>query len=225
MNDLIKKKDTQLNNSVNLINADTLLNYMPDYYKNSSVVRNLDYSIAEEINNLKKRIENVLNQFYILTLDNELEHKEREFGMKIDRSLSLEERRNRLLPKNRGQGTATIEMIKGVAKSFAEDVFIEEDNSDYLFIINLLSTRGFPYKLDSLYEVIDNIKPAHLRSNYLMTSQTREEVKIGAASLSGEIVTIYPYETKLIEMKVKAQINNVMDIDYEIATIYPKKED
>lgn len=221
MNDFINE-DTLSNN---LINVDTLLNYMPDYYKNSKVVRNLNYLMSEELNNLKKKIENVFNQFYILTLDDELEHKEKEFGMKIDRNLSLEERRNRLLPKNRGQGTATIEMLKSVAKSFAEDVAITEDNANYLFIINLLSTQGFPYKLDSLYEVIDTLKPAHLRVNYLLTSKAKEEINVGAASLSGEIVTIYPYEAKYIEMKVKTQINNAMDINYKIATIYPKKED
>ena len=230
-NNSVNQEDTILNNLINegdnpsnnLINGDTLLNYMPDYYKNSKVIRNLNTSMAVELNNLKKKIKNVLNQFYILTLDDELEHKEKEFGMKIDRSLCLEERRNRLLPKNRGQGTAKIEMLKSVAKSFAEEVVITEDNADYLFTINLFSTQGFPYKLDSLYEAIDTIKPAHLRGNYLLTTKTKKEINFGVAALSGEMVTIYPYDTKYIEMRVNAQINNAMDINYEIATIYPKK--
>ncbi|WP_455795885.1 putative phage tail protein [Clostridium butyricum] len=131
-----------------LININTLLSYMPDYYKNSKVIENLNNAEVEQINKLKEKIQNVFNQFFILTLDNELEHKEKEFGMKIDRNLSLEERRNRLLPKNRGQGTATLEMIKRVAESFADDVDIIEYNSNYSFLINLLSTKGFPYKLD-----------------------------------------------------------------------------
>lgn len=207
-----------------LINAYTLLSYMPDYYKDSKVIETINNADSEQINKLKERIQNIFNQFFILTLDTELEHKEKEFGIKIDRSLELEERRNRLLPKNRAQGTATLEMIKSVTKSFAEDVDIIEDNSNYSFLINLLSTQGFPHKLDSLYEVIDIIKPAHLRGNFILTSQTNQKINLGAVAFSGEIVTIYPYQPKDIELKVTAQINNAIDINYEIATIYPKKE-
>lgn len=207
-----------------LINADTLLSYMPDYYKDSKVIGTINNADSEQINKLKEKIQNVFNQFFILTLDTELEHKEKEFGIKIDRNLSLDERRMRLLPKNRAQGTATLEMIKSVAKSFAENVDIIEDNSNYSFLINLLSTQGFPYKLDSLYEAIEIIKPAHLRENFLLTSQTNQKINIGALAFSGEIVTIYPYQPKDIELKVTAQINNAIDINYEIATIYPKKE-
>lgn len=207
-----------------LINVNTLLSYMPDYYKNSKVIENLNNAEVEQINKLKEKIQNVFNQFFILTLDTELEHKEKEFGVKIDRSLSLEERKNRLLPKNRGQGTATLRMIKSVAESFAEEVEVIEDNPNYLFTINLLSKNGFPYKMDSLYEAIDVIKPAHLNRNYLFISETKQKINFGTVALSGEIVTIYPYQPKDIELKVTAQINNAIDINYEIATIYPKKE-
>lgn len=206
-----------------MINADTLLNYKPDYYKNSEVIKNLDEASADQINALAKKLENIYNQFFILTLDTELEHKEKEFCVKIDRTLSLFERRYRLLPKNRGQGTATIEMIKSVAKSFADEVDVIEDNSHYAFTLSLLSEHGYPYKLDSLYNSIEELKPAHLNVSYLMTSQTKEKINIGTTTLCGETITVYPYKAKEIEGNVKVELSGALDTQYEIVTVYPKE--
>ncbi len=50
-----------------MINADTLLNYKPDYYKNSEVIKNLDEASADQINALAKKLENIYNQFFLLS--------------------------------------------------------------------------------------------------------------------------------------------------------------
>lgn len=207
----------------NSINENTFLNYMPEYYKTSELIKNINKANALEVNLLNEKIENILNQFFILFLDTTIERKEKEFGVKIDRSLTLEERKNRLLPKNRGQGTATIEMIKSVAKGFADEVNVVEDNLHYAFTLNLLSEHGYPYKLDSLYHSIEELKPAHLNVSYLITSQTKEKINVGTATLSGETITVYPYQTKDIESNVKVEIANALDTQYEIVTVYPKE--
>lgn len=207
----------------NSINTDTLLNYMPPYYKSSKIIENFNKVNAEQINELNKRIERVFNQFFILTLNEEIERKEKEFGIKIDRSLSFNERINRLLPKNRGIGTSTIKMLKSVAESFVERVEITEDNPHYAFTLNLLSEHGFPYKLDYLYDSIEELKPAHLNANYLIISKTQSKINVGAVSFSGETVTIYPYQAKEIESNVKVEIANGLDTQYEIVTVYPRE--
>lgn len=208
----------------NSINADTLLSYMPSYYKSSKLIENFNKVNAIEINLLNRRIEEVFNQFFILTLDEAIERKEKEFGIKINRSLTLMERVNRLLPKNRGIGTSTEAMLESVAESFVEKAELIENNTHYAFTLNLLSEHGFPYKLDSLYASIEELKPAHLNVSYLITSQTKEKINIGTAMLCGETVTVYPYQVKEIESNVKVEVSNSLDTQYEIVTVYPKKE-
>lgn len=207
----------------NSINAHTLLNYMPPYYKSSKIIENFNKVNAEQVNLLNKRIEKVFNQFFIVTLDEAIERKEKEFGIKIDRSMTLQERVNRLLPKNRGIGTSTKAMLESVAKSFVEKAELIEDNQHYAFTLNLLSEHGFPYKLDFLYDSIEELKPAHLNVSYLITSQTKEKINIGTVTLCGETITVYPYQTKDIESNVKVEVGGALDTQYEIVTVYPKE--
>ena len=207
----------------NEINAKTLLSYMPPYYKTSKIIDVFNKVNAIELNLLNTRIEEVFNQFFIVTLDEAIERKEKEFGIKIDRSLELIERVNRLLPKNRGIGTSTKAMLESVAESFVEQAELIEDNPHYAFNLNLLSEHGFPYKLDYLYDAIEELKPAHLAARYTIISQTKEKLRLGTVNISGETVTVYPYQSTDIESNVKVEIGNSLDTNYEIVTVYPKE--
>ncbi len=146
------------------MDKNTLLSYQPNYYSNSQVMENINDANANELTSLNGILVDLSNQFYVSTVTTALERWEKQFGIKINTSLTLAARRNRILAKLRGRGTSTVEMIKDVAKSFIDDreVDLIEHNEDYYFEIALKSNVGFSCELTVLYDSIESIKPAHL---------------------------------------------------------------
>lgn len=202
----------------------TLLSYMPKYYKKSKVVENINNANSIELTTLDGKIEDVLNQFFLLDADSSIERWEKEFGIKIVKTQSLEERRNRVLAKLRGQGTSTVQTIKNMALSYVENADVIENNSDYSFMVSLTSHNGFPYELKGLYETIDELKPAHLQANYASTSITNDSITTRAVSISGEEIRVLPYRILNIESTGKVKFALGQSSGAEIISINPKEE-
>ncbi len=152
------------------MDKNTLLSYMPGYYKTSKVVDNLNNANALELNNYHQKLEEVFNQFFINTADFSLEKWEKELGLVVDNSYNTEFRRSRIMSKIRGQGTVTINLIKAVSESYANgEVDVIENNSDYSFAVKFVGLKGIPPNLDDLKKAIEDIKPAHLAVVYEFT--------------------------------------------------------
>lgn len=143
---------------------------MPNYYRTSKVIDNLNNTNATELNNFDKKLDSILNQFFINTADFTLERWEKELGIKIDNSYDVNFRRSKILSKIRGQGTVTIDLIKSVSESFTNgQVNVTENNPEYSFTIKFIGNKGIPPNLDDLKKAIEDIKPAHLAVQYAFT--------------------------------------------------------
>ncbi len=143
---------------------------MPDYYRTSKVIDNLNNANSIELNNFCKKLDDVFNQFFINTADYSLERWEKELGLVVDNSYNTEFRRSRIMSKIRGQGTVTIDLIKRVSESYANgEVTVIENNPDYSFTIKFVGLKGIPPNLDDLKKAIEDIKPAHLAVIYDFT--------------------------------------------------------
>lgn len=204
----------------------TLLAYQPDYYKDSNVMENVNNANAIELNLINDKLIDTTNQVFIETATFCLERWEKEFGIKVNKSSTSIERRNRIIAKLRGQGTSTVQTIKQVAKSFIDDreVDVIEHNEDYYFEIDLKSNNGFPYELNGLYDSIEEIKPAHLNVNYKLISKLQSKIYIATSNLIGEKITIYPWTPTKIESKAETYIPVNHYLQFEKITIYPKEE-
>lgn len=207
------------------MDKNTLLGYQPSYYKNSKVMGDIDTANANELNLLNGKLVDLNNQFYIRDVTTAIERWEKQFGIRVNTSLSLKARRNRLLAKLRGQGTSTVEMIKNVAKSFIEDqeVNVIEHNEEYWFEIILKSLTGFDND-EGLYESIEEIKPAHLNVNFKLISKSQSIFYVAAANLVGERIKTYPWIPKKIESKAQTFIPMNDYLQLEKITVYPKEE-
>jgi uncharacterized protein YmfQ (DUF2313 family) len=151
---------------------------MPEYYKASKVIDNLNNANALELDGFDTKLNNVLDQFFIDTSDFTLERWEKEFGIQVNNSYDIEFRRTRITSKLRGQGTITVNLIKNVSESFSNgEVDVIEDNPSYSFTVKFIGVRGIPPNLDDLKTAIENIKPAHLTVLYEFTYTLWEEVK------------------------------------------------
>lgn len=160
------------------MDKETLLSYMPEYYRTSQVIDNLNNAYALELDDFDKKLDSIMNQFFLDTADMSLGRWEKELGLEVNENYDIEFRKSRIRSKLRGQGTITVGLIKSVSESFSNgEVDVTENNPVYSFSVKFVGTRGIPPNLDDLKAAIENIKPAHLVVVYEFTYTTWDEIK------------------------------------------------
>ncbi|MBS7149396.1 MULTISPECIES: putative phage tail protein [Clostridia] len=167
-------------------------------------------------------IHDLLNQFSVNTCTWGIVLWEKFIGILSDSSKSLEERKARVLAKIRGQGTTTIEAIKNICNAYADNTEVVEHTSEYWFELLLESYNGFLTDIESLYNTITEVKPAHLGVKYKLIATTKSNFYIGATSFTGETITTYPWQETEIESKADIYVPIVNYSNLETITTYPK---
>lgn len=183
--------------------------------------------IGYELALLRLHIKEIRKQMRVDTATWGLVFYEEEYGIKIDLSDTLENRRARVKVKMKGQKTSTVKQLEKAALEYGQKAEIIEHNLEYYFTADLVNTRGFPKSLKNMYESINELKPSHLGIEYKLTLGQEENNKIcmGALTQSGQTVTIYPYKAEELESRVKVNVPVVFAEQYQEVTIYPKKEE
>ena len=176
-----------------------------------------------QLENLKSNVDISLNETFIKRAQSiGLTILEKEFGLNVDNTLTMEERRKRLLAKKRGTGTTTIEAIKNICNAYADNTEVVEHTSEYWFELLLESYNGFLTDIESLYNTITEVKPAHLSVKYKLIATTKSNFYIGATSFTGETITTYPWLETDIESKADIYVPIVNYSNLETITTYPK---
>ncbi|QEK12571.1 DUF2313 domain-containing protein [Crassaminicella thermophila] len=153
--------------------SNQLMKYLPGYYKTSQVIANITDVENSEIQQFKTSLDNTLNQFFVDLADTSLDRWEKELGIPVNKNKDIKYRRSVIKSKIRGQGTITINLIKNVAESYSNgEVEVTENNSNYLFTITFVGTKGIPPNMDDLKNAIEDIKPAHLGFTFEYTYNT-----------------------------------------------------
>lgn len=107
---------------------------------------------------------------------------ERAWGIPIDTTKTVEQRRERVLGKIKGTGTSTVALLCAVAQSYASQASIREEPEQSHFVVAL---SGIPEALDSLTGQIDEVKPAHLSWHYAFHDAAPETIHVGATCHGG----------------------------------------
>ncbi|RXM71997.1 XkdT-like protein [Clostridium tetani] len=200
-----------------------LKDYVPFFIAKIREIQEIYKAQGKELDNINLDIKDLVKQCFVSTATWGLDYWEELLNINIDKSKSTQERRSNILAKLRGQGTTTIEVIRDIAKAYADKVEIREDNPNYAFYINLESYKGYPFNLDSLYSNIEEIKPAHLECKYKLKSTTKDKIKFASIIRIAETITIYPWTPKEIVVKGKVYIPISNNRSLETITIYPGK--
>ena len=166
--DIEKVKEEQ--DKIEIKREADLLEYLPSFYHNSDVIKTFMESNSIEVDTLKAYIEDLIKNLYIKTATWGLALFEEELGLVTDKSISYEERRERILAKKRGNGTTTKAMIKNTAEAFSGgEVEVIENFNDYSFIVKFIGVLGIPKNLTLFKSMIEEIKPAHLNYELAFT--------------------------------------------------------
>lgn len=201
-----------------------LKNYVPFFISKIKEIDCIYKAQEKELNKLSLSIEELIKQCFVNTATWGLDYWEEFLNINIDKSKSIQERRSNILAKLRGQGTTTVEVIRDIAKAYADKIEVIEDNPNYAFYINLESYNGYPFNLDSLYSNIEEIKPAHLECKYKLKSTTKDKIKFASITRCAETITVYPYNPKEIKLTGQIKLTLGDSTGLENITVYPRKE-
>lgn len=198
--------------------------YLPFFLLNNKELVEILKVTNLEIENIDNLICDLYKQCFIKTATWGLKFWEESLDIQTDINKSYEERRSVILAKLRGQGTTTKRMIQNVVESFVDGIVeVIEKNEEYSFQINIESRKGFPGKLDSLYDAIDEIKPAHLATKYNLKSTTKDKIRFASITRCAEEITVYPWNPKNTSVKGSVYIPISSNRSLETITIYPGK--
>jgi uncharacterized protein YmfQ (DUF2313 family) len=140
-----------------------LMGYLPNYFKNSRIMNELQATQARELGLVNARRIDRLNQCFIDSATWSLELWENELGIDTDLSKSYATRREIVKAKRRGSGTVTKQMLINTALAYTNaEVQVIEDPENYTFVLKFIGVRGIPQNMAGLIKTIDEIKPAHL---------------------------------------------------------------
>jgi hypothetical protein len=218
----------------NSITEENLKEYFVDLKKHvSSYIYNdpstipVQYVQGRNIGMIRYYIDNLVNNTFIKTCDEwGLEIFEKEYNVIPNPTDTLDIRRNRILAKKRGMGTITPFVVRQICNSFIDNTKIIQHFEDYYFELFLENiNKGFDNFLEDLIEIIEELKPAHLGTNYILTESTKSNVYIGSILLNAETITIYPWTSNSIEMSTNVYIPISNGTSLETVTIYPKIDD
>lgn len=149
-----------------MYNNNKLILYLPKFLRKSRIIQDITKTYNLEIEYIEASVEDVYNQMDIDKCTWFLPFLELEYGISIDTSKTLEERRSGLKAKMRGTGIVNLELLQMVANSWKNGEVNVEFTKEGLIKITFNSEFGVPTQLDGLKKAIDEVKPAHLGVYY-----------------------------------------------------------
>ena len=155
-----------------------LMNFLPEYYKKSSVFNNLINAQNNELQLISDKIENTVKEMFISNADDLIELYELDFGIESNPNESLDFRRARIQSKIKGIGTVTKSMIENIVKSYVDsEIEIIEDFENYNVTIKFITFKGQPKNIFDIQNELNELIPAHLIINYRFTYRTWNDIQ------------------------------------------------
>ena len=146
-----------------------LTQYVPKrYWGNDDVQKFIYEKLTNRLNWLEGIFKEIVNNAYIKDMDEEsLSKLEKEFKIKPDGEMTLEDRKDFLLSILRGIGVTNVEKLKTIAKTYeCGDIEVIQNYSSYSIIIRFVSVKGTPKRVNDLKKAIEKVIHCHLRVSY-----------------------------------------------------------
>lgn len=155
--------------------------YLPGLYEKSRVVDELLQVEGVELDKLRQALNETLDQFFVRTSTWGLDTWEQELGLSPAPDQPEGERRDRVVSRIRGTGTATIRIVKEVAESYDHGAIdVVEDFAAYAVTIQFVDTTGVPPNLTDLQAAVRAVVPAHLALEYQLNYLIWDELNTKA---------------------------------------------
>lgn len=201
------------------------LEYVSPIYEQSIIMQAIMEAIGAEWDDVDRLTDDVFAQLFPQTATWGIVYWERLVGIPRNDSLSIEQRRVRVLTRMQTRWPMTKERMEQLVRTFSQDkhAFIREFFDQYRFEVLFSLTQSVD--LETVYEVIEEAKPAHL-SYSLMAGlrQGEKRVFISSTLLAGEEITVYPWTVSELISRGKVFIAAGYNTGVDNMTVYPKGE-
>lgn len=155
----------------------SLLSYLPDYYKKSAVMKALLRSVDAELARLSGSAEGTAAQMTVCSADRLLVRCENDLGIVPREGETPEERRGRVLSRIRGRGVVTADTLKTVVETFVDGIVkVTENPSANTVTITFITCKGEPTRMEEIKNAVNEIIPAHLAVVWVYTYRTWNDV-------------------------------------------------
>lgn len=157
-----------------------LIDKLPFFYEECPKTNTIQNSLSSEINNLYSKVDSTIDQLYVNSATWALSEWEKFADIKKSDE-TIEERRSRVASKLKAKGTTTLEVMKSLCKSYADDVRVTEIFNEYKILLELIVNKDeeIPkaYNFSDMNEAIWEIKPAHLNHEIEINNSRKLNIK------------------------------------------------
>lgn len=201
------------------------LGYVSPIYEQSIIMQAILEAIGAEWDEAEKLADEVFAQLFPQTATWGIVYWETLLKIPVNKGLPIEQRRARVLSKMQTRWPVTKERMEQLVRTFSKDkqAFIREFFDQYRFGVLFSLTQSVD--LGTVYEVIEEAKPAHL--GYSLVARLRQGEKrvfIGSTLLAGEEITVYPWSARELTSHGKVFIASGYNTGVDNITVYPKGE-
>lgn len=147
------------------------IEHLPKVVTKAIGIKDVLLAIEPELIQLRTDISDLIKELYVRTTEDLISRWELDFGLKYDASLSLSQRRQRILNKLARKKTLTWENLRLLVKNnLAENVqfYLSNDSANYHFRI-IVATDDY----SEMEKAVKQAKPAYLTFDILVTDIVR----------------------------------------------------
>lgn len=158
--------------------SERMLNCYPEVIKAIKEFKALTESEGYEFDELKLNSENVLNNAYLLTMgEDRIVEWEKLLGIRPLEDSTLEDRRDTIIARIRGQGKLNSEMINLIVYTFTGGTANSRVKDGVLYVEVTPPPNNKQYRFENVEQEIANKIPAHLGLQISRNYYTWDEIK------------------------------------------------
>lgn len=193
-------------------------------YENSPLMQTIFEAIGTEADGSIDLGDKILRQLHPQTAASwGLTIWERRLKLVTNLNEDIEKRIRKVITKLQIRYPINPETMASILKSYTGAIInIIEDVAPYTFRVELTSHEGFPDDLVDVYDTVKKIKPSHLSVQYNLVSVSESPIYYHMATLSDEIIAVYPWDITNIQAKGTMEIGISQSSGAEIIATYPK---
>lgn len=144
-----------------------MASYIPRIYETSRVMGSILQAEGEELERLRQALDSTLDQFFARKVTWGLDLWEEELALSPSPEQPFGERRDQVISRLRGTGTATIRVVQEVSEAYDNGkIDVIENHEAYTVTIQFIDTFGVPPNLENLLDAVRAVLPAHLDLQY-----------------------------------------------------------
>ncbi|WP_159436153.1 putative phage tail protein [Anaerosalibacter sp. Marseille-P3206] len=157
-----------------------MLEYLPWYERKSIIFDSILNAYDKEFRQLEQGLDIVDRNMLLDTAIEKLNIYERDLGIKAIQNLKYDQRREQISSRYIASfDQTTEETIKSVAQAYSNgEVEVNPTDTDGLYEIKFIGSRGVPNNLEGLKQALDIVIPAHLGLTYKYTFTPWEDLKL-----------------------------------------------